>query len=57
MVVKELVLLCLIATLAALVAVARDETFFAAYFATASGFALTCRGAGRSLALQAGDKR
>jgi hypothetical protein len=41
MLVKELLMLCLIATLAALIALAREDAFFTTVFATASGFILS----------------
>ena len=41
MVVSELLMLCLMAALAAVIAMAREDVFFAFFFATTSGFALS----------------
>jgi hypothetical protein len=49
-VVNELLFLCGIADLAAVIALARDHTFFAFLFAMAGGFALC------SAVLRSGDK-
>jgi hypothetical protein len=49
-VVNEFLFVCMIAALAVVIALARDDTFFAFLFATAGGFALG------SAALRSGDK-